>query len=182
MSTEPSDAVAGALRFAAEAHAGQVVPGTTLPYLLHLAQVMAEVHGALLLEPASDGELSALCAVLHDVVEDTSTREVEVAARFGEGVAAGVAALTKDAQLPKAAQMADSLAPIRLQPRAVWKVKLAARITNLQPPPAHWPRAKCLRYVEESAEILDALGPASAVLSQRLRARIAAYPALIPPD
>lgn len=182
MSTKHSDAVPQALRFAAQAHTGQTVPGTDLPYLLHLAQVMAEVQGALLIEPAPDGELSVLCAILHDVVEDTPTTEADVAARFGKAVAAGVAALSKDAQLAKAERMADSLARIRLQPKAVWKVKLADRITNLQPPPAHWSRDKCLRYVEEAGRILAALGPASATLAQRLEDRIETYPSLMPPS
>ncbi len=36
-----------ALRFAAEAHAGQTVPGTNLPYLLHVTSVAMEVIAAL---------------------------------------------------------------------------------------------------------------------------------------
>lgn len=180
MSRASGDAIAQALRFAAEAHAGQTVPGTRLPYLLHLAQVMSEVQAALLVEPAEDGELSVLCAILHDVVEDTAVTVAEVAARFGAEVAAGVAALTKDGRLAKSARMADSLARIRRQPKAVWKVKLADRITNLQPPPAHWPRDRCVRYLAEAGGILEALGDASPVLARRFEEKMRAYPGFMP--
>ena len=173
-----------ALGFAAKAHRGQEVPGTDLPYLLHLSQLMSEVLTALAVEPAEDGELSVLCAVLHDCVEDVGVTVEEVTTRFGEAVGAGVAALTKSKDKEKfpekTDQMADSLRRIRLQPQAVWKVKLADRITNLQPPPAHWSRAKAERYRAEAVGILEALGEASPVLSGRLRERIERYGALLP--
>jgi len=172
--------VIGALRFAAIAHEGQQVPGSTLPYLLHLSQVMTEVSAALQQEPARDGELSILCAVLHDCVEDTEVTLEQVAAEFGDAVAAGVSALTKNPSLPKADQMADSLCRIQDQPMAVWKVKLADRITNLQRPPAHWTRQKALRYQTQAGQILQALGDASPVLAKRLEAKIAAYGDLVP--
>jgi (p)ppGpp synthase/HD superfamily hydrolase len=35
-----------ALRFSAEAHAGQTIPGTQQPYVVHTAQVAMEVMGA----------------------------------------------------------------------------------------------------------------------------------------
>ena len=175
-----AERVTQALRFAAVAHTGQQVPGTDLPYLLHLTQVMSEVAAALQLEPADDGELSLLCAVLHDCVEDTEVTVEEVASRFGDAVAAGVAALSKDPSLPKAERMADSLRRIRDEPMAVWKVKLADRITNLQRPPAHWSRDKATRYRHEAQQILDALGDASPRLAHRLRTRIDAYGALMP--
>jgi (p)ppGpp synthase/HD superfamily hydrolase len=173
--TWSAERVTNALRMAALAHQGQTVPGTNLPYLLHLSQVLSEVAAAVDAEPSDDAETSVLCAVLHDIVEDTATTRDEVADRFGDVVAAGVEALSKDPTLPKSAAMTDSLARIRAQPKAVWKVKLADRITNLQPPPPHWSRQKALRYREEAKEILAALGPASPYLESRLAARINQY-------
>jgi (p)ppGpp synthase/HD superfamily hydrolase len=177
-----SETVTRALRFAAEAHNAQKVPGTKLPYLLHLGQVMTEVAAALQVEPADDGELSILCAVLHDTVEDTAVTVEEVAARFGDRVAAGVSALSKDSELPKPQRMPDSLRRIRLQSHAVWKVKLADRITNLQSPPSHWTRTKAMAYREEAGTILEALGDSSPVLAARIRAKIEAYGDLLPDD
>ena len=78
--------------------------------------------------------------------------------------------------------MADSLARIREQSHAVWKVKLADRITNLQRPPAHWTREKCMKYREEAREILAALGESSPVLAARLGDRIDNYAELMPAE
>lgn len=164
-----------ACRYAAEVHLGQTVPGTELPYILHLQMVCQEVVCALTVEPTGDAELAVLCALLHDSVEDTDATIEDVAARFGDPVAAGVASLTKDPSLPKPERMPDSLRRIRAQPRAVWMVKLADRVTNLQPPPAHWAADKCARYRAEAETILSALGPASAWLSDRMRAKIRGY-------
>jgi (p)ppGpp synthase/HD superfamily hydrolase len=164
-----------ALRFAAEAHAGQTVPGTRLPYLLHVTSVAMEVIGAVRLEAERDEELAVQCALLHDVVEDTPKTLEQVRAAFGSAVAAGVAALSKDAALPKGEQLEDSLRRIREQPAAVWMVKLADRITNLQPPPAHWSPEKIAGYREEAIVILRTLGDASTVLARRLSQKIDGY-------
>lgn len=175
-----------ALRFAAERHKGQRVPGTELPYLVHLASVAAEVI-AVLDQPAGDGDvggsdtidgdLAVTCALLHDTIEDTRTTFDELIDRFGERVAHGVQALTKNDALPKPDQMPDSLLRILAQPREVWMVKLADRITNLAPPPSTWSADKCKKYRDEAVAIVNALGAAHPALAQRLRARIEAYAA-----
>jgi len=163
-----------ALRFAAHAHGGQKVPGTDLPYLVHVCTVASEVIGALS-ESHFDPDLAVQCALLHDVVEDTTVGLDRVDAEFGAGVAAGVAALTKSSSLPKDLQMADSLERICRQPQAVWIVKLADRIANLQPPPSHWTPDRCRRYREEAEVILAALGSASPILLARFQARLRDY-------
>lgn len=170
------DAYLEAYRFAAEAHLGQRYPGTEISYLMHLSFVSMEVLAALAVEDHDDGDLALRCALLHDTVEDTERTREQLAERFGEAVAAGVSALTKDETLPKTERMADSLRRIREQPREVWLVKLADRISNLAPPPAHWDAAKIAAYREEAREILAALGEASPFLGARLSARIDAYP------
>jgi (p)ppGpp synthase/HD superfamily hydrolase len=170
-----SELYARALRFAAGAHGEQRVPGTEHPYLVHVCTVAAEVIAALEVEPRQDPDLAVACALLHDVVEDTKVRLDAVERDFGAPVAAGVAALTKQASLPKEQRMADSLERIRRQPPEVWMVKLADRITNLQPPPAHWTQEKCGAYRREAEAILEALGEASRTLAARLRERIAGY-------
>jgi (p)ppGpp synthase/HD superfamily hydrolase len=164
-----------AYHFAARAHAGQIYPGTELPYTIHLAFVSMEVIAALRAEPDHDGDLGVQCALLHDVIEDTGVGHAEVAAAFGPAVADGVLALSKNPALPKEEQMADSLGRIRAQPPEVWMVKLADRISNLQPPPARWDAAKIARYRAEAEQILAALGSASPALAARLQAKIAGY-------
>lgn len=171
------DRYVAALRFAAERHASQRVPGTELPYLVHVTSVAGEVLAAALADGGAgdDTTLAVTCALLHDTIEDTGATVDELAAAFGADVADGVAALSKDPALPNDARMADSLARIRARPRAIWRVKLADRITNLAPPPAAWSRAKCAAYREEAIAIADALAGASPALDARIRVRIAAY-------
>lgn len=169
------DAYIQAYHFAAQAHHGQLVPGTDIPYLMHISLVCMEVTAALHAEPAGDPSLAVQCALLHDVIEDTPATFDSVRDAFGAAVANGVQALTKDKRLEKSQQMEDSLRRIRQQPREVWLVKLADRITNLQPPPATWTPAKITAYQAEARQILAALGGASPLLAARLEQKIAAY-------
>ncbi len=168
-----------ALRFAAERHHGQTVPSTDLPYLVHCVSVAAEVIGALPATPGIDADLAIQCALLHDTIEDTSTTFEEIEAGFGRAVAEGVQALSKNKDLDKPARMPDSLRRIRERPHAVWVVKLADRINNLQPPPRGWTVEKCRAYADEAAVIADELGAASPMLEARIRARIEAYRAYL---
>lgn len=173
------DTTQKALRFASQAHEGQLVPGSSLPYIVHPVLVCVEVMAALRLGPEYDGELAVCCALLHDVLEDTPVSYATLEAEFGVAVAAGVLALSKDPALPKDQQLPDSLARICRQPGEIWLVKLADRISNLAPPPAYWSREKRRNYREDAMLILDALGSASPYLAGRLREKIAAYKAYI---
>ncbi|WP_322512605.1 HD domain-containing protein [Chloroflexus sp.] len=176
MLTDSSDLVQTALYFAARAHNGQQRPGSDLPYFVHLSDVTLEVAATLAVEPGHDHTLALCCALLHDVLEDTTIEEATLAARFGPAVAAGVRALTKDPTLPAAERIPDSLRRIQQQPREVWLVKLADRISNLSvPPPAHWSPERVAGYRTEGELILNTLGIASPRLAARLRAKIEQY-------
>lgn len=169
-----------AWQFATHFHQGQTYGGATVnervEYLNHVASVAMEVLWALPTDPRLDGNLAVQCALLHDVIEDTAATPELVLARFGEQVAAGVQALTKDPRLPsKAEKMADSLKRIQAQPREVWVVKLADRITNLYHPPYYWDDAKILAYQQEARMIYAALHEANAALAQRLQEKIENY-------
>ena len=177
-----------AYRYAATAHWNsekkQLVPGTNIPYLMHFSMVAMEVIAALGKEPGLDGDLAVQCALLHDTIEDTDTTYDQLVETFGLAVADGVQALSKDklvgADLPKQKrkerQMADSLERVRRQPREAWMVKMADRITNLQPPPKHWKPEKISRYREEACQIHQALKGASPYLAARLWEKIDRYP------
>ena len=167
------DRYVAALRFAAARHGAQKVPGTDLPYVVHITSVTAEVIAAGL------GDFAVTCALLHDVIEDTAKGEAQlvlgetISAQFGADVAAGVWALTKNKN--HATPMADSLERIKQQPHDVWAVKLADRITNLAPPPKFWKPEKIATYRTEAIAIADALGDGNAHLHARLRAKIDSY-------
>jgi (p)ppGpp synthase/HD superfamily hydrolase len=171
-----------AFKFAALAHLGQKVPGTEISYIAHPALVSVEIIAALEVEAGHDADFAIQCALLHDVVEDTSVTYERLKERFGVAVANGVLALSKDPALPKERQMADSVQRIRRQPTEVWMVKLADRITNLQQPPPHWTAERIAGYREEAIQIHRALGEASELLSARLLAKIEAYETYITPQ
>ena len=83
---------------------------------------------------------------------------------------------TENKKIERNLRMADSIARIKIQPREIWMVKLADRITNLQPPPPQWTKEKINRYRIEAAYILEELGESSPILSERLGKKIEDYP------
>jgi (p)ppGpp synthase/HD superfamily hydrolase len=169
-----SDTYLRALHFAARAHGSQTML-VGLPYVVHLSCVAMEVACALRVEQGHEEDLAIVCALLHDVVEDTRTELHEVVREFGPRVGAGVAALTKNPLLPLERQMGDSLARIREQPPEVAMVKLADRITNTAAPPPQWSQEHVAAYKSEAEEILDALAHESPFLAGRLRLRISQF-------
>jgi (p)ppGpp synthase/HD superfamily hydrolase len=166
-----------AWNFASDAHKGQKVPGSCLPYITHVGNVVMEVMSAIVMsDSVNNPDLSIQCALLHDVLEDTQVTYEQLKSEFGQDVADGVLALSKASNLTnKAERMQDSLNRIRKQPVEVWMVKLADRITNLQPPPHHWTKDKIRQYYIEALEIHSALGSANESLSSRLLDKINAY-------
>lgn len=174
------DAYIKAWNIASEFHAGQTfggpMDGQKIEYLNHVGRVAMEVIWAIGNTPGLNGNLAVQCAILHDTLEDTNCCYELLLTEFGEAVANGVLALTKDDRLPgKQAQMADSLQRLSKQPIEVQLVKLADRITNLSPPPSYWTVDKCARYRDEAILILQALGTSSSCLATRLQQRIEAY-------
>lgn len=166
-----------AIRFAASKHAesNQTIPGTNLPYVVHLSNVAMEVLVAHQQNPDFNLEMAVSMALLHDTLEDTSATVSELVAAFGPEVAEGVAALTKNKALAKPERMADSLNRIQALPKEAAIVKLADRITNLQAPPAHWDMAKKESYLQEARLIGQRLSEANANLAQRLQKKIIEY-------
>jgi guanosine-3',5'-bis(diphosphate) 3'-pyrophosphohydrolase len=69
-----------AMRFAAQAHAGQSRKGSDTPYFEHLAAV------GLILDRAGFAEEVVIAGLLHDVVEDTPVSFEEVAELFGAAI------------------------------------------------------------------------------------------------
>ena len=168
-----------AYRFAAQAHQGQKIPGSEIPYIMHLSFVSMEVIAALSVEKEFNGDLAIQCAILHDTIEDTDTTFDDIKTEFGESVANGVLAMTKDESLEKELQITDSLRRIKQQPQEIWIVKLADKISNLQAPPHYWTQEKRIRYREAGIEIYQALKDASPLLASRLADKIEAYKAFL---
>ena len=165
-----------AWNFVSKIHNSQRLPGSEIPYINHLGLVAMEAMAVVTNSDIDDPNLLVLCALLHDSIEDTPTKAEEIAEQFGEEVAEGVLALTKNTRLPtKREQMSDSIERIKKQPKEIWMVKLCDRITNLQPPPKHWDKNKIAGYQSEAKFILEQLGSASQFLSNRLNDKISNY-------
>lgn len=56
-----------------------------------------------------------------------------------------------------------------------WAVKLADRITNLQPAPAYWNDEKKIAYREETKLILNELNKGNEFLAKLLKTKIEEY-------
>ena len=160
-----------AMKFAAEAHAQQKVPGSTANYLLHISNVVMEIIMAHHNEPTFDLEFAIQVGALHDILEDVEDITEEVLLEnFSIEVVEAVKTLTKDDRIKdKELKLLDSLdriASSKFKEASI--VKLADRITNLQPPPPHWSQEKCEAYAEQARKILTQLGDANQYLAERL--------------
>lgn len=76
------------------AHAGQTRTSDETPYVHHPAEV-----AELLWSGGLDDEELLAAAILHDVVEDSAIELDEIRARFGQGVASLVEAMTEDERI-----------------------------------------------------------------------------------
>lgn len=108
-----------AIKFATAKHLEkqQKVPGTDLPYVVHLSNVAMEIIIAAFNSNNFDLDFAVQVALLHDTIVDTSTHIGELEDKFGLRIAEAVLALTKNKGLPKNQQVQDSLTRIKkLQP------------------------------------------------------------------
>lgn len=166
-----------AIKFAAKRHAdsNQVLPGTNIPYVVHLSNVAMEILIASQNTEHFNTEFAVQVALLHDILEDTATTFEELSEEFSTEIAEAVLALTKNSQLPKESKMSDSLNRIKKLSKEVWAVKLADRITNLQTPPQLWGVEKITEYQKEAIQIANALKGSNAYLEKRLQTKIEDY-------
>lgn len=147
------NAVERALLFAAKAHAGQVRKYTGEPYVFHCVEVASIVATV----PHTSEMLCA--ALLHDTVEDTPTTLADIAAEFGDEVAALVEMVTdvsrpEDGNRPKRKQI-DRDHLFRASPEGQ-TIKLADLISNTGSIVARDPGFAKV-YLREKAECLNVL-------------------------
>ncbi len=120
-----------AMRFAAQAHAGQSRKGSDTPYFEHVAAV------ALILDRVGYPEDVLIAGLLHDAVEDTAATFEEVDARFGENVCTLVrfcSEVKNDAQgnkRPWLDRKRDHLAELADAPSEARGIILADKLHNL---------------------------------------------------
>lgn len=162
------------LCFAAKAHINQKIPGSDLPYIIHPVSVCNWV-GCLVGENQFDFNFLMQCAMLHDVIEDTNFSYQDILNQFGQSVADGVLALTKNNNLDKHLRMQDSLNRIKLQPPEISIVKMADRIDNLGKPPYYWTSEKKEAYRNEAIFIYNTLKGVCKTVENKLVEKINYY-------
>jgi len=167
-------------QLASRLHVGQKYggqkEGERIEYLNHIGSVTFEILNAVNIKKEMNADLAIKCAILHDTIEDTEQSFEEVKKIFGEEVANGVMALTKNEELDgKEKMMLDSLRRIKKQPKEVWAVKMADRICNLYAPPYYWTKEKKIKYQKEAQLILNELKDGNEYLAKRLEKKINDY-------
>ena len=127
--------VGEAIRFAVDAHEGQLRKGTTLPYIVHPMEVLG-----ILAAMGADAEL-LMAGALHDCIEDGKlpyeeglrpvTRK-DIAERFGERVAALVAAHSEDKSLSWDERKTIALNELAEAAPDLQKMVLADKLSNMR--------------------------------------------------
>lgn len=162
------------LAIALTAHKDQLTP-TGLPYSYHVLSVTTEIINILPEEIIffDEANIAISCALFHDIIEDTDFdlfKHIK-----SDLIKEGVLALTKNNSLPKNERMIDSIRRLQKLPACIQMVKLADRITNLDPPPSSWNQNKIKSYLDEAKLINSSLGSPSGVLNLKLADKIENY-------
>lgn len=133
MSSEelPADLWRRAASFAQRKHAGQLRKDGATPYAAHPCRVALTVTALF----GCDDPTALAVALLHDVLEDCDADYDELAEAFGEEVARGVAALSKDKRLPYAQRERTYDEALAKAPWRARLVKLADALDNLSDAP-----------------------------------------------
>lgn len=116
-----------AAAFAARKHSGQLRRDGRTPYFAHVVRVAMTVSETF----GCHDEETLAAALLHDLIEDTTTDYDDILERFGQSVADMVASLTKNMWMPEAAREKDYDARIAQADWRVRLIKLADAYDNL---------------------------------------------------
>ena len=136
-----------AASLAARAHDGQYRKDRVTPYASHpfrVCLVVRDIFGC-------DDPRMLIAALLHDVIEDTTTDYDDIEKHHGPEIASWVAYLTKDKRLPDAERELAYLEGLKTAPWQVQVCKLADIFDNLMDIP-HLPsdrRAHALKRAEQ---------------------------------
>ena len=148
--------ILAAANFAARVHAGQKRKGAAgEPYINHLIEV-----AELVARSGNDADVNLIMACfLHDVVEDTSVTQQEIARVFNDDVAALVMEATDDTALPKDERKAMQIQTAPHKSTRAQTLKLADKISNLRSllisPPPHWSAERKRQYFDWARAVVS---------------------------
>ncbi len=148
--------VTAALQFAARKHRQQRrKDAERTPYINHPIALL----NILVNEAQISDAVVLIGALLHDTVEDTDTSLTEIAALFGEEVAAVVDQLTDDKSLPKATRKQLQVEHAATISDRAKLVKLADKIANVRDiamsPPPDWSPTRQQEYCDWGKRVVD---------------------------
>jgi guanosine-3',5'-bis(diphosphate) 3'-pyrophosphohydrolase len=162
-----------AAQFAASAHHCQVRKYTGLPYITHPARVagMVSIH------PVIANEENVAIAWLHDVVEDCGIRESHISDRFGAVVTKGVTELTnwsvrtgaKERGINRQERKWADLCRLEKADPDIKIIKLMDRLDNLREFDVAMDPKFARVYLNETVDLLKAIGTADSGLSLQIR-------------
>ena len=122
-----NDMLNNAIAYAVEKHRNGLRKGTKMPYIVHPLEVM---HNLMLM--GADKNLMA-AGVLHDTVEDTDATLEEIAAKFGDDVAALVSSHTeKDKSLSWKTRKEIALEHLKHANKREQMLVLADKLSNMR--------------------------------------------------
>lgn len=150
MKDDDQEQIRKAFELAAKAHEKQRRKGGE-PYIMHPIEV-----ARICVEEIGLGPTSAVCALLHDVVEDTGYSLEDIKREFGDKVARIVDGLTKldnssESESPQAENFRKVLSTLVVDVRVVL-IKMADRLHNMRTL-GHMPRHKQLKIAAETSYI-----------------------------
>jgi guanosine-3',5'-bis(diphosphate) 3'-pyrophosphohydrolase len=147
--------IADAILYAAECHADQVRKDGKTPYINHPLQVM---HHLVHLANCDDDEL--LCAaILHDVIEDTGVRKIELEKRYTKRISDLVVELTDDKTLSKTERKLMQIEQAHSLSYDARLIRISDKICNVNDihtaPPLNWSIAQRLNYITWSLAVVE---------------------------
>jgi (p)ppGpp synthase/HD superfamily hydrolase len=138
--------------FAARAHRHQLRKDGQTPYVAHVFRVCLILRHVFGIDDAD----SLMTAVLHDTIEDTNTDYDDVAEAFGDRIADGAAALSKDKRQPEGPREKKYKKTLAAAPPHIKLCKLADIFDNLMDS-AHTSDKQRQRTCQRSRDYLEAL-------------------------
>jgi guanosine-3',5'-bis(diphosphate) 3'-pyrophosphohydrolase len=172
-----------ALQYAAQCHADQRRKSNRhAPYINHPIGVVLELWqtGGV----RDPGTLVA--ALLHDTIEDTAAKPIEIREQFGEEVLDLVLEVTDDKSLPKTERKRLQVVNAsRKSPRAR-QIKLADKINNISEiahePPTDWSLLRRREYLDWTEQVINGLRGQNPALEARFDAILAEARMLLSAD
>lgn len=155
------------LQFATEAHKHQRRKYDQAPYVNHLIEVAHLISN---IGNITDIEILA-AALLHDILEDTETSEVELSRRFGSTVTDMVIALTDDKSLSLAERREKQLQELPSKPKSIKIIKLADHCSNIAATPEDWSEDRVTEYMDWSWKVSSVCFGANADLAKEYQRR-----------